>query len=99
MIRRRVRAEYLVVAELLAEGGEQVAQLGGRDEAVAVLVEVTQPLDEVVGGVAAARLRDGLHMHKHADGTLDYASTHSNTTKILNLDCLHVFVQWASTYP
>lgn len=37
-----------------------MAQLRGGDEPVAVLVEVAQALDEVVGGVAAARLRDRL---------------------------------------
>lgn len=51
---------HLVVGQLLAQRGQQVAQLGGRDEPVAVLVEVPQPLDEVVRRVAAARLADGL---------------------------------------
>lgn len=56
----RVRRAHLVVTELLAERGQQVAQLRGGDESVAVLVEVAQALDEVVGRVAAARLRDRL---------------------------------------
>lgn len=57
---KRSGRAHLVVAELLAEGREQVAQFRGGDEPVAVLVEVAQALDEVVGGVAAARLRDRL---------------------------------------
>ena len=43
------------------EGGEQVAQLGRRDVAIALLVEVTQTLDEVVGGVGRLLLCDSLH--------------------------------------
>lgn len=51
---------HLVVGQLLAERRQQVPQLGGRDEAAGVLVEVAQALDKVVGRVHAARLRDGL---------------------------------------
>lgn len=56
---------YLIVAELLAERGQQVAQLSRRDETIAVLVEMAQPLNEIVSGVAAASLRDCLNMYTH----------------------------------
>ena len=50
----------LLVAELLSQRGEEVPQLGGRDEAVPVLVEVAEALDEVLGGVGGAAGADGL---------------------------------------
>lgn len=46
----------LLVAELLTERGQQVAEFGGRDEAAGILVEMTKPFDEVVGSVAGALL-------------------------------------------
>lgn len=49
---------HFVIGELLAERGEQVSQLGRRDVAAGVFVEVAQPLDEVVGGVAGTGFRD-----------------------------------------
>lgn len=50
----------LLVAQLLAQRCQQVSELGGRNKAAGVLVEVTQPLNEVVGGVSRALLRDCL---------------------------------------
>lgn len=50
----------LFIAQLLSERRQQVSELSGRDEAAGVLVEVTQPLNEVVGGVSRALLRDCL---------------------------------------
>ena len=39
---------------------EEVPEFGGRDVAVAILVEVPEPLDEVVGSVGVGLPRDGL---------------------------------------
>lgn len=50
----------LFVGELLAERGQQVAQLGRGDVATGVLVEVTQSLDEVVGSISRPGLRNSL---------------------------------------
>lgn len=51
---------YLFITEFLPEGGEQVAQLSRRDEAVTVLVKVAQTFDEVIGRVTTAGLGNGL---------------------------------------
>ena len=53
--------------------GEQVPEFSRRDVAVAVLVEVPQPLDEVVGGVGSALPGDGVQdgqEHLEADAVL-----------------------------
>jgi len=60
---------HLVIVELLAQVSEQVPQLGGGDVAVAVLVEVSEALDEVVGGVAGAVARDAVQDgQEHLEG-------------------------------
>ena len=51
----------LLVAELLAERGEQVPQLRRGDEPVTVLVEVTETLNEVIASVSRPARADGLN--------------------------------------
>lgn len=50
----------LIIGQLLSERGQQVPQLGRRDEPAGVLVEVAQPLDKVIRSVRRTLLRDGL---------------------------------------
>lgn len=51
---------HLLIGQLFAERGQQVAQLGRGDVATGVLVEVTQSLDEIVGRVSRPGLRNSL---------------------------------------
>lgn len=51
---------HFLVGEFLAQGGQQMPQLGRGDEATGVLVEVAESFDEVVGRVTGASLNDGL---------------------------------------
>merc|ERR1719385_88386 len=50
----------LVVAQLLAQGRENVAELSARDEAVLLLVEDAESLEEVLQRRHTAVLADGL---------------------------------------
>lgn len=50
----------LFVAQLLPQSRQQVSELGGRDEAAGILVEVAQSLDEIIGRVVRTLLRNRL---------------------------------------
>lgn len=61
----------LIIGQLLAQRGEQMSQLSRGNETAGVLIEVAQPLDEVVSRVGGTLLRDGLvdrqeHLERHA---------------------------------
>ena len=47
---------YLLVGELLAQIGHDVAQLGSRDETVAIAIEHLERLDELLLGVGVLHL-------------------------------------------
>lgn len=51
---------HLVVGQLLAKGGEQMTKFGRRNVATAILVEMAQALDKVLGSVRRLLLRDRL---------------------------------------
>jgi len=51
----------LLVRQLLPKGGQQVAQLRRSDKPVTVLVEVPEPLDEIVTGIRGTTSTNCLH--------------------------------------
>ncbi|KAH9401996.1 hypothetical protein TYRP_016567 [Tyrophagus putrescentiae] len=51
---------HLVLGQLLAEGGQQVAQVGGLDEAISLVVKVAHPLGDVLHRVLVLALVDRL---------------------------------------
>lgn len=84
-------ATYLIITQLLSESGEQMPQLRRRDEPVAVLVEVAETFDEVVGSVSAARLRDSLqpphasaHYHVYLPPALRILYLHYTTPYLVD---------------
>lgn len=53
---------YLVITEFFSQCGEEVTQLSRGDEAIAILVKVSETFNEIISCVARTGFGDGLEI-------------------------------------